>query len=808
MKTEHVDDKLEHINPSWKWGIMHVIDYHHWHCNLKRLLSHGKNQGRRPKSHGSPKRRATHHDSGEMHMLQHEEEIVSPVDRSHKGSASIHKRSLKARIKALIANQTHKEGNDKQRGPRLERTYAIHHLEPSDHGFGGGTKNLQDPTRKPDAGGEEFNKLGNMTSEDKLKEHADVLEMFKVKKDLFLEMLKNADNGIKKLSRTLPASNAKSRLTKSGSFPAGNLSRRRNLGSSKLKHKQNEIWPAPLGEKYSIDVLYNSKNFLSRSGSSADSSGGVRLGRALSLILQSTIESEKERPTDFVIPLKENKKAFEFEGVEGKKETNSSLSVLGEVSNGEGSSTVEKDFAESSADSRMNREDGKISSRSHERDDIGSRNSTFSYRRSSSLNESLDKYASLFESNFGKEVKLRSSKSLRLSNENEKRSSKSSPALYKRIRSLSQQDEFYSFLENVVQVGGIFGDWPFTSVKETSKDDNQNCELKPKDFSTSTGDCVAPDETKEPQNENEMIEKINGIQPVDKSAESEESIADECRGRMEDLPEKLTFHESNPFRDEEANNSESTYRKFPESSCPVAASKNNSQDEASSNVFPHEQLGMGSRCDSLYEDSSINLRDGIERVSSSLLDSRDIVIPDHSKAMEKNTPNEKDDNDLEYVRDLLERSGFTTNALRWKWHSLDQPLSPSVFEETEVHWHQELECTKEEDLWSYYHHQLLFELVNEELARLCDESWTYYPKAISSSCHIHHFPIGDRLPQEIFSRIVSLMSLKPEQMQSLDSVISFDLKKNDGWMNLQLESEGLALEIEDMIFDELLEELV
>lgn len=29
--------------------------------------------------HGSHKRRATHHDSGEMHMLQHEDERVSPV---------------------------------------------------------------------------------------------------------------------------------------------------------------------------------------------------------------------------------------------------------------------------------------------------------------------------------------------------------------------------------------------------------------------------------------------------------------------------------------------------------------------------------------------------------------------------------------------------------------------------------------------------------------------------------------------------------------------------------------------------------
>lgn len=756
MNTEHVGDELEHINSRCMWGIMHVIDYHHWHCNVKRLLSHGKNQGRRAKSHRSPKRRETHHDSGERHMLLHEEERVSPVDQTHKGSASNSKRSLKARIKALIADQTHKEGNARRHGSRLERTHSIHHLESSDHEFGGGTKNLQDPTKS--------NKMRKPYSEGRLKEQADVLEMLKVKKDLFLEILKNADNGIKKFSRTLPALNAKSRLTKSGSFPVGNLSHSRNLGSSKLKHKQNEVWPAPPGEKYSMNVLYNSKNFLSRSVSSSDSSSGIRLGRALSLILRSTIKSDNEGLTD-------------FEGVEGRKETNSSLSVLGKVSNGEETSMVEKGFAESSTDSRTNRDDGKISSRSRERDDVRSSNSTFSYRRSSSLNESLDKYASLFENNFRKEVKLRSSKSLRLSNENENRSGKSNPAIYKRIQSLSQQDEFYSFLENVVQVGGIFGDWPVKSVEETSKDDNQDGEFKSKGFSTSTGDYVAPDETKEPENQTEMIEKIDGILPVDNSGEFGKSITDECEDRMEILPEKPTFLESNRFRDEETNYSEST---------------NNFQDEASL-IRDRSSEGLESRCDHLHEDSSINLHNGIDRVSSSLLDRRAV---------------QKYDNDLEYVRDLLERSGFTKNALKWKWHSLDQPLSPSVFEETEANWHQELECTKEEDLWSScYHHHLLFELVNEELAHLYDASYTYYPKAISSSCHVRRFPLGDRLLQEIFSHIMSLMSLKPEEMQSLGSVIGLDLKKNDGWMNLQVESEDTALEIEDMIFDELLEEL-
>lgn len=60
--------------------------------------------------------------------------------------------------------------------------------------------------------------------------------------------------------------------------------------------------------------------------------------------------------------------------------------------------------------------------------------------------------------------------------------------------------------------------------------------------------------------------------------------------------------------------------------------------------------------------------------------------------------------------------------------------------------------------------------------------------------------------EEVCNNVGTLLRLKPEQ-ESIDTIVDQDLKMDDGWMNLQLESACLALELEDMIFNDLLEEL-
>lgn len=92
-------------------------------------------------------------------------------------------------------------------------------------------------------------------------------------------------------------------------------------------------------------------------------------------------------------------------------------------------------------------------------------------------------------------------------------------------------------------------------------------------------------------------------------------------------------------------------------------------------------------------------------------------------------------------------------------------------------------------------------MVNEAIVETGNQSHIYFPKT---------FPNGKRFLDEVWRRVEwSLSGLGAENKdRSLDDIVGRDLKKGDGWMNLQGESEWLTLELEDLIFDEVLDELL
>lgn len=150
--------------------------------------------------------------------------------------------------------------------------------------------------------------------------------------------------------------------------------------------------------------------------------------------------------------------------------------------------------------------------------------------------------------------------------------------------------------------------------------------------------------------------------------------------------------------------------------------------------------------------------------------------------------------DFEFVREVLEKSGFNGNEFLGKWHSLDQPLNPSVLEETEI-------CEISDP-------RLLFDLVDEALLEIYDRSCTYFPRAISSNCRVRPIPRGTHLLNEVWAIISRYSSSGSPFEQTLDHIIAGDLARDDGWINLQCETECVALDLEDLIFEELLDELL
>lgn len=147
-----------------------------------------------------------------------------------------------------------------------------------------------------------------------------------------------------------------------------------------------------------------------------------------------------------------------------------------------------------------------------------------------------------------------------------------------------------------------------------------------------------------------------------------------------------------------------------------------------------------------------------------------------------------------YVKTVLEISGFLESEHNGeKWHSEDQPLNPSLLYELDI---QEEEVNKE----------LLFDLVNEAITETHNQSEIYFPKTICFA-----YPNGKRFLDEVWGRVEwTLSGLGAEiRDRSLDDIVERDLlTKGDGWMSLRGESEWLTLELEDLIFDDVLEEML
>ncbi|KAJ4725817.1 protein TRM32 [Melia azedarach] len=167
---------------------------------------------------------------------------------------------------------------------------------------------------------------------------------------------------------------------------------------------------------------------------------------------------------------------------------------------------------------------------------------------------------------------------------------------------------------------------------------------------------------------------------------------------------------------------------------------------------------------------------------------------------------DNDEASFNYVKDVLQLSGFIGNESLGKWYSLDQPLDPTLFKEIEAYLHQEVQSSDE--FGGSSDHQLLFNLINEVLLEMYDKLFTYFPRTFSFNHHIRPMPKGHHVLEEVWARICWYLSFRSELDRSLDDIVAQDLSKGNGWMNHQFETECVALEMEELIFDELLDEVI
>lgn len=202
----------------------------------------------------------------------------------------------------------------------------------------------------------------------------------------------------------------------------------------------------------------------------------------------------------------------------------------------------------------------------------------------------------------------------------------------------------------------------------------------------------------------------------------------------------------------------------------------------------------------LYDDSCASPQGGVGMVEESQIQQfYNDLLHVHGGDNERNKP------EFNYVKGVLELSGFSKNEALGKWHSSQNPLNPSVFEEigggcSAVDHHHGYCCEE-----GISNQMLLFDLINEVLLHIHERSFCFWPSPLTSRSSIHPLPKGSRVLEEVWTQIKWLLSASPEAM---DDAVSRDLGKNDGWMNLQLDAECVGLEMEELIFDDLVQEIL
>ncbi|KAB5519908.1 hypothetical protein DKX38_024227 [Salix brachista] len=166
----------------------------------------------------------------------------------------------------------------------------------------------------------------------------------------------------------------------------------------------------------------------------------------------------------------------------------------------------------------------------------------------------------------------------------------------------------------------------------------------------------------------------------------------------------------------------------------------------------------------------------------------------------------KDKAEFDYVKDVLTLSGFTGNELHGTWNSDDQPVHHSIFEEAEGCMLLDPECCGNEG--GNCHHLLLFDLINEVLMEIYVNSYAYYPVPLSSLSHVRPMPVERHVLEEVWTNISWYLSSTTEGDHSLDYALRRDLAKSDGWMKLHYDTECAGLELEDLIFEDILDEIL
>ncbi|KAF5476030.1 hypothetical protein F2P56_007776 [Juglans regia] len=618
------------------------------------------------------------------------------------------------------------------------------------------------------------------------KEFLDARDIINVNKNLLLKVLNDPSSPLAQHFHNQQALSAKLELTKWGSFPLPSSSGRSSKEKGKLQIGSQSQKSMP--SKVENDVDRNLKPN-TKTGEIRENQMAIKRYKDIKQKIQHVIkESRKER----------HRIAMD--------------SVLHKIPHGKGfPNEWEKEIPSQLKDPAVNREGkGSPDQSSYEDDysDVASlrKGKIRHMRRASSLKESMDRYCQLYETSFNRESKHQISESESSNLTTGERPSPSGSSATKSLSRVHSLPDLKSYIYQSGDSSGAFSsgmmsrvfdkrsrlDLPIDLGNELHSDKLVGSKIEEK-VGENNSSCISDEVGSTPIAR--LEELIRDSLPVssfveDTTCPEQSSIAEDI-GSMEEAIAKLEELIPAPLPDSNFINDITT--------SPEQFSMGKDSEVMDRNSYRPDNLA-NQRHESGMDTLKVAAGRGIE----------------HEEVESFNTPSDhnitlhlevdaKDKAEFNYVRDVLELSGFSGNETLATWHSDDQPVNPSVYEEVEGCLLPEAEFSGKEV--GNCSHPLLFDLINEVLMEMFGRSYSYCPKLLSPLSHIRPMPSGHHVLEEVWTLMSWYLSSRPDSDQSLDYYVSRDLSKSDGWMNLQFETECVGLELEDLIFDDLLEEV-
>ncbi|GMI65844.1 hypothetical protein HRI_000253700 [Hibiscus trionum] len=786
-------------NPSCMWGVLHVLKYHHWNRRfIKKRISNKKQDSGDDKSKDESVGASNISTADDSSKHNKAEAANSKVEGKKKAPNTGSKGSVTSRLKALITDEVSKRtGRDSDRGShQRSSTYPVRsksdpdnqveHLPDMEQSQGStlrGDKNKgicnesgmedEDVPKSPEEGitGDESDEecsSENGSSKEKVEENKktllesgilseeeldrkkkalqdkdgpgyeskylmDALDIIKMNQGFLLTVLQDPDSPLAQHFQKQLAMSAKMGMPQCESFPStGSTSRENQSPDGKRKEADDGESPdaaedfsrksTPLiAADHRADGIHSLNQAKAQMADMSSSSHDLNRSE----MARKRFKSLRENLTLVIQERKKERRRIAMDA------------VLHKIPHQKGfSKDLTPDIVDHVKDPTRTK---KLSSSSL------ARRGSMRLERRTSFNESIDKYAQLYEYSFTKEAKEESiSKSVQERREEpiDSRTTSTKKCMRRILSSPDLYSSAYSFSPDIPTnvEHSPYG----RKFKESEASGIDNLEkTESKDNSTGITEAFPVSSDNISQTEQDSKPEIISQGPTASSAES---------SKVQDIEPTQSFE------------------------------------------LPNNELDF-------LPDLQLELKNTLKVAGGGIIDLEQL------KALKKDLDT-IDKQEFAYVKDVLELSGFSKNEALGAWHADNQPLDPMMYEEIRGCVLCDQNCSMEGEEVGYCNHPLLFDLINEVLIDVYERSYSYYPRVLSQLCHVRPMPVGCYVLEQVWEKISWYLSYKTGYDKPLDYVASRDLMGNDGWMNLQFEHESLALEVEELVFNDLLEEFL